>query len=34
MEAVAKLGRLTGMGLVAAGFVGEFCLYDGKLHIT
>ena len=31
MEALAKTGRMLGMSLVAAGFVGEFCLYDGML---
>eukprot|EP01006_Ploeotia_vitrea_P014551 TRINITY_DN39498_c0_g1_i1.p1 TRINITY_DN39498_c0_g1~~TRINITY_DN39498_c0_g1_i1.p1 ORF type:complete len:283 (+),score=4.75 TRINITY_DN39498_c0_g1_i1:49-897(+) len=28
MSGVARLGRMVGSGLVAAGFLGEFCLYD------
>jgi len=28
MEAIARTGRILGVGLVAAGIVGEFCLYD------
>ena len=33
MEGVARTGRLLGLGLVVAGFVGEFCLYDGMYII-
>lgn len=31
MEALAKTGRLLGVGLLGAGIFGEFCLYDGEL---
>lgn len=31
MAGIAKTGRALGGVLLAAGFVGEFCLYDGKL---
>ena len=33
MEGLARTGRMLGMGLVVAGFVGEFCLYDGMENL-